>query len=133
VGLGILGKAAREGMIDAGMALKISTAINVLCGVQFYFFPDSAIKMYKVSVPVTTLGKKMFGFAGATLIALAAYLNVAAEKGAAAGLAAFTAVTAITCVKFALVDAKDNGVDPMGPSAWAVICAVISYLSYQNM
>ena len=67
-------------MIDAGMALKISTAINVLCGVQFYFFPDSAIKMYKVSVPVTTLGKKMFGFAGATLIALAAYLNVAAEK-----------------------------------------------------
>ena len=82
--MGILGKAAREGMIDAGMALKISTAINVLCGVQFYFFPDSAIKMYKVSVPVTTLGKKMFGFAGATLIALAAYLNVAAEKGAAA-------------------------------------------------
>lgn len=131
VGLGLLGKLAREGTIEAGPAMKIAVGILVLNGLQFFFAPQSAIDMYKTTAPVSAMGKSIFTVAGLNLLSLGAYQYFASTKNHMAGIAAFAGVGTAGMLKVGLLDAEKVGFDKKGPLAWAVIQAAIGYMAYK--
>ncbi len=114
--LATLGKLAMAGKVGPGVAV----ALYLANGIQFHFFPEFTVDLYKVTVPLSPLGTSMLKMVGAVMCTTGVYLGaLAAGASAAEAFAAMYLFTAAVTAKFALTECDAVGVPKFGPLAWA--------------
>ncbi|KAH8051215.1 hypothetical protein JL722_10914 [Aureococcus anophagefferens] len=119
---------------DAGDASRRTSTVDVVVGrwtprtldayARFLASRDAkarfTVDLYKVTVPLSPLGKSMLKMVGAVMCTTGVYLGaLAAGASAAEAFAAMYLFTAAVTVKFALTECDAVGVPKFGPLAWA--------------
>ncbi|KAH8083405.1 hypothetical protein JL720_8289 [Aureococcus anophagefferens] len=105
--------ACPRGRCHARLRLSVLVHCKIL-------FPEFTVDLYKVTVPLSPLGKSMLKMVGAVMCTTGVYLGaLAAGASAAEAFAAMYLFTAAVTVKFALTECDAVGVPKFGPLAWA--------------
>jgi hypothetical protein len=130
--LAALGKASREGKIDATTAAKVSGFFQIVTSVQEILKPSITYDAYKMPRP-SNLGEMLFqGFAWNKL-GNGLFVLLGKTQGKSLGLAVSLACSAANCFKIAVGDTAENaGVKKAGPLAWGVLQGAMGALAYKN-
>jgi hypothetical protein len=131
--LSAMGKAAREGKMDAGVAANFAAYFQIVTSVQEIISPQLTYDSYKMPKP-SPLGQVLFNGFVWNKLANGLFVIVKKKTGCKAlGLAAHCATAAFNCFKMVVSgDCDKAGIQKAGPLAWGVVQIAIAVNAYKN-